>query len=133
MLEHLEAATVVKMNDAEAEAFRTSYGCADAARWLLRDKGIEMVAHTHGAHGATLLTRDDRYVHPGFAADAGGDNVGAGDGFTAALARGLLTGLALDRLAITACRYGAFVASNIGATPVPSSELLDELLGTSPI
>ena len=130
--EHMQAADIVKINDAELRVFAETYDCADPTRWLLEEMGVQLVAHTHGSEGATLTTRDDQAHHPGFVCTAGGDNVGAGDSFVSILIRAALRECTLKNTVAAANRYGAFVASRSGATPaVPTSMLaeIDKLLG----
>ena len=71
----------------------------------------------HGARGATLYSTDDCASHPGYAASAGGDNVGAGDAFTAVLTLAALAGTPLIQTVEAANRVGSFIASHRGATP----------------
>jgi fructokinase len=54
------------------------------------------------------------------------DTVGAGDSFMAALMVGLTRGTDPQTVLDTACRLGAFVASQAGATPVLPPELVQE-------
>jgi len=58
-----------------------------------------------------------------------GDTVGAGDAFTAGLVHEYLRGAGLDRMNEVANRVGAWVASEVGATPVPKSRLERTLAG----
>lgn len=123
--EHMQAATVVKINDDEAELMSQAYGCGDIVPWLLEEMQVDLVAKTHGPKGATLFTRDETTTHPGFAAEPGGDNVGAGDSFTAILIRGLLAGAGLEPTLLAANRYASYVASRRGATPPVPADLRD--------
>jgi fructokinase len=127
--EHMQAADVVKINDDEVRIMEATYGCEDIVTWLLDEMQVTVVAKTHGPRGATLCTRDETASHPGFAAGAGGDNVGAGDSFTAVLVRGLLAGSSLQNIATAANRYASFVASKRGATPTAPTSLLQEVGG----
>jgi fructokinase len=103
--EHMRAANVVKINDDEAELMSEVYECGDVVHWLMEDMEVELVAKTHGPRGATLYTRDETVTHPGFASGPEGDNVGAGDSFTAVLIRGLLAGATLESTLEAANRY----------------------------
>jgi fructokinase len=125
--EHMRAATVVKINDDEAHLMAQVYGCEDIVPWLLEDMQVTLVARTHGPRGATLFTRDESASHPGFASEPGGDNVGAGDSFTAILIRGLLAGAALEPTLQAANRYASFVAGRRGATPTIPTALREEV------
>jgi fructokinase len=115
----LELATVIKINDVEAERLAAQFGVADAVDWLLADPRTELVALTRGPRGCSLLAPGGAAAdHPGFAAEPGGDNVGCGDAFVAALVAGLLAGDALAAIAERANRHASRVASMRGATPL---------------
>ena len=60
--------------------------------------------------------------HPGFPAEVA-DTVGAGDAFTAALVHHYLRGASLAAMNEAANRMGAWVASQMGATPKPDVSL----------
>lgn len=126
--EHMQAAKVVKINDGELATFETTYGQRDGIRWLLEDMGVNCIAHTHGARGATLYSRGGGHAHhPGFKAAPGGDNVGAGDAFTAVLAIAVSQAVPLAQTVEAANRLASFVASSRGATPILPSALVDEV------
>jgi len=111
-------ATVVKMNAAEAAALGTRLGRPALVPWLLDEAGVRAVCVTHGAHGATLFTEDGAVSVPGAVVDtAGGDRVGAGDAFTAAMAHQLVRGATPDAVLLAANRYAALVASRRGGMP----------------
>ncbi len=134
VLEHMRAASVVKLNEQEAKTFEDTYGCPDAVRWLLEDMNVSLVAKTLGPSGAILQSPTERHTHPGFPATPGGDNVGAGDAFSALLVAGLLASAPLQSIVEAANHYGSYVASCRGATPKPSLQLrqnIAELLGTT--
>ena len=57
------------------------------------------------------------------------DTVGAGDAFTVVLAHHRLRGSTLARTNEAANRYGAWVASQPGATPRAPAELLRQVAG----
>lgn len=126
----LRSADVVKLNDVEATHLAGAFGVADVIAWLLDTMAVRMVALTRGPAGSRLITADAVHDHPGFAAAAGGDNVGAGDAYLAALIWHVITGSSLARANTAANRYGSFVASNRGATPALPQDLRDELTAT---
>jgi fructokinase len=115
----LAAARVVKINEHEAAAMaRNQAGRAgDAVAWLEHELGVDLIALTRGPRGSVLIRGAERVEHPGFAAEPGGDNVGAGDAFTAVLIRLLGLGRPLAWINQAANRYASFVASRRGATP----------------
>jgi len=113
----LSAARVVKLNEAEAALVAQRYSTADPIGWLI-DRGVELVAATHGERGALVATRAARVEHGGFPVDTSrGDRVGAGDAFTAMLVHQLLAGRTPAQVAERANRYAAYVASEPGAMP----------------
>jgi fructokinase len=112
----LGAADVVKINEREADVVAAMTGQRDVVGWLLGETA-QVVALTRGAGGCRLVTRDGGVDQAGFLARAGGDNVGCGDAFTAVLMLGLVGRVGLAEIAAAACRHGAFVAGERGATP----------------
>lgn len=123
----LSWASVVKVNDLEAQSLAHMLGVESLAAWLCADQGVKVIALTRGPRGSELITPAERAEHPGFPADPGGDNVGAGDAFTAVLVHGLCQGRALHEINRAANRYAAFVASCRGATPEVPVALLQSL------
>jgi sugar/nucleoside kinase (ribokinase family) len=75
---------------------------------------------TRGADGCRVVAKDGpgrRVIdQPAFPV-VGGDTVGCGDAFTAALALGIVQEAPLDRVCEAACRYAAIVAGCRGAMP----------------
>lgn len=126
--ESLELATVVKMNDAEAPQVLALLGLAVedslllAARRLLAEfPALQLVAVTRGAHGSLLVSRNEAREHPGFTVKVA-DTIGAGDAFTAALARYLLRGASLATLNEAGNRWGAWAALQQGGMAEVSEE-----------
>ena len=114
----LELATVIKLNELEADRLAEQFEIDDPIAHLL-ERGTELVALTRGPRGCALHRAGGRRAdHPGFAAAPGGDNVGCGDAFVAALVSGLLAGRPLDEIAEAANRYASQVAGMRGATPL---------------
>lgn len=123
----LEQASVVKLNELEASRVSALLG-EDAVSGLLA-RGVALVALTRGSAGALLATNDERFEHAGFPAAPGGDPVGAGDAFTAALALGLCRREGLATCLARANRYASFVAGERGAMPRAPEPLLLEVRG----
>lgn len=123
----LGAADVIKINEGELALIGDALGIGDPLAWMF-DAGARLVALTRGPGGSLLVTATDRADHAGFAAAPGGDNVGAGDGYTAVLAVSVARDRSLADTATAANRYGAFIASHRGATPDPPAELVREVL-----
>lgn len=127
ILAAVAAADVVKFNHLEADILARHVGVDDAVAWMQSELGVALVALTRGARGSSLIGLSARSDHPGFPAAPGGDNVGAGDAFTAALVHFSGLGCDLAQSNRAANRYAAHVASCRGATPAVPPELLAEL------
>jgi fructokinase len=146
--ESLELATVMKMNDAEVplvlgllglpvedgtdsthaepqglESERLGAERRSAERLLSEFPILQLVAVTRGGHGSLLVTRDEWHAHPGLPVKVA-DTIGAGDAFTAALTHYLLRGADLATLNEAGNRWGGWVASQSGAMPPLSDEVL---------
>ena len=126
----LGCADVVKLNELEASLLAGHLDVDDITTHLLEHAGVRIVALTRGPRGSRLITASGACDHPGFAAAPGGDNVGAGDAFTAVIARAVALGLPLDTANAAANRYASYVASQRGATPVVAATLITDLLAT---
>lgn len=118
----LACANVVKLSEEEALRLARRFevqGVDGIAERLLARADMRAVAVTFGAQGSALYSASGRAQQAGVALPAGvrADPVGAGDGFTAALAHHLVRGHAPARACIAANRYGAFVAAHAGAMP----------------
>jgi fructokinase len=124
--EAIAAADIVKVNDVELARIAEWFGWRDPVARLRESKRV--VAITHGARGSTLYA-DGGIVHiEGLAARPGGDNVGCGDAYVAILVHGMTLGWDLHASGSAASRWAAAVASERGATPVFSDDVIDRLL-----
>ncbi len=114
----LHLANVVKLNESEVATLSRMFSQPGVARWLLEERGIELVAVTRGARGAFLQTRSERIEHAGFPLSSrDGDPVGAGDAFSAGLGLELARKTPLASALERANRYAAHVASHAGGMP----------------
>ena len=121
VLQSLQLANVLKLNDAELSVLADVLGWRGADHELLQQLvdrfSLQMVALTRGSAGALLLSesgeRSDLPGQPTVVVDT----VGAGDSFAAALVVGLLSGLPLATINAWGNRVAAFVSSQPGATP----------------
>ncbi|WP_295767759.1 carbohydrate kinase [uncultured Mucilaginibacter sp.] len=115
---------VIKMNEDEANML--IHGSAP-----LREKMIEFhkkfhtqtICVTRGENGALIWHDEEFYEHPGFKVDVV-DTVGAGDSFLATLVAGLINNQPMPYILEKACKVGGFVASQRGANPTYTAELL---------
>lgn len=122
----LDHATILKMSAEEVFRVAESVGLLPsannsplrAARALLQQFPIQMIAITRGAEGSLLVTAKQVDTHPGVATDVE-DPVGAGDAFTAAMTRAWLQGDPPSRISGSANQWGAWVASQAGGMPLP--------------
>jgi fructokinase len=130
--ESLELATAVKMSDEELPLVLGLLGLPageavlselrlGATRLLGEFPELGLVAVTRGAQGSLLVTRDEWHEHAGIKVKVA-DTIGSGDAFTAALTHYMLRGADLATLNEAGNRWGAWMASQVGAMP----ELPDE-------
>ncbi len=118
----MACANAIKLSETEALRIASRLGkksIEEVADTLIGSRGMRAVAVTFGAQGSALYTPDGSERHGGVAMAPGqaADPVGAGDGFTAALAHHLIRAHGPMQTNAAANRYGAFVASQPGAMP----------------
>ena len=120
ILESLQAADVLKLNDQELPTLARLLGLVGDESSLLRQLAarfeLKAVALTKGAKGSSLLAEDELVHCPGTKI-AVADTVGAGDSYTAALALGLLAGHEPERIIEFAHLVAGYVCTQPGATP----------------
>jgi fructokinase len=131
-LQLLAAATLVKMNHhelAEITGWLGGPGDLRTGMTSLKDRyGLEAVIVTRAENGAAALTGEGYFEHPGFRVTVQ-DTIGSGDAFLATFLVGHLRGEATAVTLERACRVGAYVATQRGATPPYDAGALDRLLG----
>jgi fructokinase len=131
LVESMKVAEIVKLNHEELprvmEILSLAYGDdVSSARALAERYDLEVVCITRGECGSLLLNQRARDEHPGYRVRIA-DTIGAGDAFTAALVYEYLQGASLAEMNETANRMGAWVASRVGAMPVPEDGILSQL------
>ncbi len=94
---------------------------------LIQAYRLKMVCVTRGGRGSLLVRGQDVSEHPGFKVHVA-DTVGSGDAFTAGLVHEYLHGASLDLMNEVANLVGAWVASEVGAMPIPKRGALEESL-----
>lgn len=120
--ELLRISTLMRMGTNDEEAI---------ARRLMHEFDLRLVCITRGAKGSVLLSHEDTVEHAGFSVKVV-DVIGAGDAFTACLAHYYIRGETLGEISERANRFGSWVATQEGATPVISgAQLQDILTGTA--
>ena len=120
LLQSLELATVVKLNDLElpvvAELLSLGGSVQHQLRGIRERCGLRLVALTLGDRGSVLVDKWTESTQPAVPV-AVADTVGAGDAFTAALTVGLLADRPLDEILRLAARVAAYVCEHPGGTP----------------
>jgi fructokinase len=133
--ESMKLADFVKLNDEELPKVMSLGGFPHedeltSARQLISAYDLKLVCITRGGRGSLLVCDKrggDLSEHPGFHVRVA-DTVGSGDAFTAGLVHEYLRGASLDQMNEMANRVGAWVASEVGAMPVPKGEALEQSL-----
>ena len=120
LLQSLERATVVKLNEHELPALAELLslgGTVEEQLHAIRKRyRLHIVALTRGDRGSILADERGVSVEPAIPVTVA-DTVGAGDAFTAALTVGLLASRPLDEVHRLAAEVAAFVCEQPGATP----------------
>jgi len=130
--ESLAACSILKLNDGELPVVLRTLGLPEPSEpaqgcRLLRERfALELVCLTLGEMGSLLVGEGGDSRTSGFRVQVA-DTVGSGDAFTAALCHHRLRDAPLERIGQAANRYGAWVASQAGATPPAPEEILREV------
>jgi fructokinase len=120
--ESAKLADIMKVNTDELAAVAKLlripfiYDELHAAHWLRDTLGLKLVCITRGAKGSLVVSADETSEHPGYRIHVA-DTVGAGDAFTAALVYHYSRHASVPTLNEAANRMGAWVSSQVGATP----------------
>lgn len=116
----LEKADIVKLNDDELMKISAWYNLSGTLVERIMSFGkllkLETLIVTMGKNGAYVLHQNQLYHHQGFKVETE-DSVGAGDAFLAGFLAAFFDGKNLDTALTEASAIGAFVASQPGATP----------------
>ncbi len=117
----LQLANVLKLSDEElavlAEYFELTGPVANQLKQLRARFDLRLLVYTRGAQGSRLVSAETIDDAPGIRGEVI-DSVGAGDSFTAALCMGLLHDRPLNWINQFANQIGAYVCSQVGATPI---------------
>ena len=101
------------------------------ARRLLEKFDLRLVCVTRGAGGSLLVSPNETLAHEGLRVRVA-DAVGAGDAFTACLAYHFVRGRSLRDINEYGNRFAAWIATQVGATPLIEGMRLHEIMnGTS--
>ena len=128
----LALATIVKLNREELSLVASMLelderGERAIARRLILGFDLDIVAVTRGARGSLLVSAEEVVEHDGFRV-AVADTIGAGDAFAAALAHFYLRRAPLKQISEAANRTGAWVATQVGATPQVDARVFEQML-----
>ena len=123
LAQSMKLADIVKLNHEELPRIMQMFGLPHrdeiaSANTLVKLHDLKLICITRGCRGSLLIGHRTLDEHPGYRIQIG-DAIGAGDAFTAALVYEYLRGATLARMNETANRMGAWVASRVGAMPVP--------------
>ncbi len=126
---------LLKLNDDELRTVQGMLGQDDLDEdafllHLLDAYRLKLVCVTLGARGCILRTHQERVTAPGYACQVV-DTVGSGDAFTAALVIKFLAGRPLAEVADFANLVGAYVATQHGATPPVTQDMLKSFVAQS--
>jgi fructokinase len=118
-----EMATVIKMNESEAETLfaltrtdESAFNLDDFCRAWALNYNVDVICVTVGAAGCVVYEKGTASRVPGFQVTVR-DTVGAGDAFAAAFLHCFHAGWPVAKSARFANALGAMVASRAGATP----------------
>ncbi len=121
VIQCLHFADVLKLNENELEEIGRLLGLqatgAALTEYLMDWYHIAVIAITRGARGSTIIHGGDRIDTPASPVDPVVDTVGAGDGYTAVLALGMLQRQPLEKVAATAGDFAAGICRLAGAVP----------------
>jgi fructokinase len=127
-------ADILKLNGQELYQVSSTLGFnvgteIQLAKQLLRAFDLELICVTKGARGSLLVSEHEIVEHRGIPVEVA-DAIGAGDAFTACVAHFYIQGRPLDEISESANRFAAWVATQVGATPLVSETQLAKIMST---
>ena len=128
LIEHLmNEAHIVKMNEHELELISGWYSnekdFSKQMTFLQRRFDLETLIVSQGSIGAYCLEKDTIYFQESFKITVK-DTIGSGDSFLAGFLSEKMQGKTPQECLVTACKIGAYVATQAGATPDMSKDKL---------
>lgn len=123
----LQKANIVKMNEHELDiiskwnSHETDF--TEQVREVQERYDIKTLIVSHGSIGAYCYEKKILYFQHAFEIKVQ-DTIGSGDAFLAAFLSEKMTGKSAKDCLLTACKAGAYVATQTGATPIMSAEIL---------
>lgn len=125
--ELLYQAHIAKLNEYELIELSAWYGEENdlhgAMHQLVDRYQLETLCVTMGENGAVLLDETGLYSQAGYRIEVA-DTIGSGDAFLAAFLYKTLQGESQEKILEFACAAGAYVATQQGATPAFSEEVI---------
>ena len=117
-------AHIVKVNEDEIKALSGSnlLTLEERMEFFYSKYALEILLVTLGSEGAIAFDGVTFYKQSGFRVQVA-DTIGSGDAFTAGFLASLFHGLNMDTRLKVACKYGGWVASHHGATPMLDDEI----------
>ena len=103
----------------------------EIAKRLLNEFDLELICVTKGARGSLMISDRKIVEHAGINVVVA-DAVGAGDAFTACVAHYYVQGRPLEEISESANRIAAWVATQVGATPLVSDAQLVKIMSGAP-
>ena len=127
----LEKSDIVKLNDDELIKITGWYNLSGSLEERIMAFGnrlnLNTLIVTMGKNGAYVLHENELYHHKGFKVVTE-DSVGAGDAFLAGFLAAFFDGKDLNTALTEASAIGAFVASQPGATPNYTKEVIKDFI-----
>lgn len=127
----LSKANIVKLNDDELLTITNWYDLGgemcDRAFGFYKLLKLKVLIVTRGENGACLIHNNEMYEHKGFTVKVA-DTVGAGDAFLAGFLAAYFDGKDMTSALNEASAIGAFVASQKGATPDYSKDVIESFI-----
>ncbi len=122
---------IVKLNDDELMTISGWYKLPgtleERIKSFYRLLNLKTLIVTMGKHGAYVLHHNELYHHLGFKVETA-DSVGAGDAFLAGFLAAFFDGKDMNRALTEASAIGAYVASQPGATPSYTRDVIGEFI-----
>jgi fructokinase len=124
-------AHIVKVNEEELDVLTPNWinSIEQRMEYFYDKYALDIILVTLGSEGAMAFDGVSFCRQAGFAVKVA-DTIGSGDAFTAGFLASTHRGLSMDICLKVACRYGSWVASHHGATPILDpfiSEFLSEM------
>lgn len=127
----LKAADIVKMNEEELSIisnwFSDETDFEQQMGFVQQHFDVKTLIVSHGSLGAYCLENNDLYFHKSFKIYVQ-DTIGSGDAFLAGFLSEKINGQNPQNCLTTACRAGAFVATQSGATPEMDWKMIKKMI-----